>query len=119
MRPPRFRLRTLLIAVAVIAAALAVGAERTRRRWVHLREEAALHAEAERLWLQRAIDIESGRPTTDDVSNCRWEDTPANRFREGQHYRENAAHHARLKRSFERAAARPWLPVATAPPPPD
>lgn len=41
----RLRLRTLMLLVAL--AAVLMGAERTRRRWRHFREQAAFHASEE------------------------------------------------------------------------
>jgi hypothetical protein len=52
MRPPRVRLRSLMILVAVVA--LALGAENTRRRWRSFRERAAYHAQEEQMSLQVA-----------------------------------------------------------------
>ena len=45
MHPSRFRLRTLMIVVAV--AAVALGVMRSRRRWEESKQEALIHAQAE------------------------------------------------------------------------
>jgi hypothetical protein len=109
MRPPRrFTIRGMMVAIAIIAVGVAAEAERRRALY---QERASFHAAAEQKWLQRAIDIEATGTTDGGRSNCEWVDTPANRHRQGQHYRDCADHHSRLRIAYERAADRPWESV--------
>lgn len=89
----RFRLRTLMIAVAVVALlAFGVTLIRNARRY---RRTAVHHA-----IVSRIIEIEAGRaPTQSD--------------------RERAAYHSKLNDKYEHAASRPWLPLPPDPPPPE
>jgi hypothetical protein len=102
MRPPRFRLRTLLIAVAVVSVAL--GGELMRRRRISHREQAASHSDAEELSRAYADDAR-GQPGPIAPQRVAWGEVLA-------------AYHAAMSRKYERAARYPWLPVAPDPPPP-
>jgi hypothetical protein len=95
VRWPRFRLRTLLIAVAVMAGAL-VGSMEAMRTLQRRRE-------ALNLW---------ARYYAGAANTCRaWLAEPE---------RSRAVDYCdRLRLKYEHAAARPWLPVAPDPPPPD
>ena len=99
MRPPHFRLRTLMIAVAVVGVGLTL-AERHRR----FQRLAAYHAtkEGELRSLggglappMSLIDGNSGAMVVDE-----WD------------------YHVRLRRKYERAARCPWLSVEPDPPSP-
>lgn len=57
MRPPRFRVRTLMLAVAVVA--VTIGAERSRRRWSLYRGRAAYHAARERAYRGHMAALET------------------------------------------------------------
>ena len=91
MRPPCFRLRTLLVAVAVVGAVF--GVEVMRRRRAYYLDRASGHFIA-------------AAPYTPGYFGDHPD--PA-----------KAAFHEAMRRKYERAAARPWLPVAPDPPPPD
>jgi hypothetical protein len=93
MRPPRYRLRTLMLAVAIVAAAIDLVARRERFRMKASRHTFQAHEGATVISLHRAGLSERLTP------RGRW-------------HRERA-------REFERAAARPWLPVAPDPPEPE
>src|SRR5689334_19392089 len=64
MKMPRFRLRSLMILVTVVAIAL--GAETTQRRWAHFRERAAYHAQEEKACHLEANQLSS---TIDQLVN--------------------------------------------------
>src|SRR4051794_29234234 len=103
MRPPRFRLRTLLILVAV--AAVGLWAERMWRRSASMRQKAALWAKIE------AEDREMA-----DRLQSRWVDSLAWVVDNIEALREEAERAGRLRAKYERAAMRPWLPVEPDPP---
>jgi hypothetical protein len=93
----RWRLRTLLVAVAVAAVVLWAASVRAGR--LRLAEH---HSRLSRQLKARAAH--RGGPG------------PAKRAR--RRAARQAAQHAELARKYERAAARPWLPFAPGPPPP-
>jgi hypothetical protein len=110
MRLPRFRIRTLMIAVAVVATMSWV-AVRLRQRserfyWESLsmegrRIEWAAGAELYEYDCNRAAD-----PLPDDV-------------RGAIRHRRRANYYLALQRKYRDAARRPWLPVPPDPPPPE
>jgi len=59
MRPPRLRIRTLMILVAVVALGLFV--EQTRRRWRLYREKAAVFEYVEQAPLRGEVQLSCGR----------------------------------------------------------
>ena len=93
MRPPRFRLRSLLIAVAVVA--IGMGALALWRRSVSLKRQAMHHA-------LRGIVLEAEAGSGPDAA--RW------------HRR--ADWHYQMSRKYLAASSRPWLPVEPDPPEP-
>ena len=111
MRPPRFRLRTLLVAVAVVA--LALGAGMILQRQSILRRTAAYHERMERVQAAKVRGIENlaRAATTPELAA----ETRADAMVEAR----IGAHHARLKQKYRRMSTRPWLPVAPDPPPPE
>jgi hypothetical protein len=94
VRPPRFRLRTLLVAVAAVGFSLWLMARRERFRGL-----AAHHRSRASRGATPHVFI-AGRPV------CSLP-TPRGLW------------HAEVADKFERAAAHPWLPVAPDPPPPE
>lgn len=101
MHLPRFRLRTLRIAVTVAALALAVYADIERRR-------AYFQAVVRHHWemvAANSIIHKTGYQTSYEpgpsLRNC-----------------QRAAYHRGLVNKYRQAARRPWLPVAPDPPPP-
>ena len=99
MLVPRFRIRTLMIAVAVAGALMA--AELTRRRWAELaveyRKAAAFHSSLAEVYRSGAH------------LDSRVED-PAETSR-------LVSRQLRLAEKYRRAARYPWLPVVPDPPP--
>lgn len=97
MRLPRFRIRTLMVAVAI--AALAIGSwaivERRRGRFLQI---ASYHKD--RSVSIRAVDYLG----MSDEAQTQWTDI------------ENW--HIQMTEKYEKAARIPWLPVGTDPPPP-
>ena len=144
MRPPRFRLRTLLVAVAV--AAIIWEGVRLRRWRARCLERAGYHGQMRqyRQWAASLIaDGQCRRPglissltlfvmldgTPVVVSSgaihyrerALSPDKPADRSAIGrlaERCRWEAAYHDRMRQKWERAARYPWLPVAPDSPPP-
>ena len=116
MRPPRFRLRTLMIAVAV--AGFAFGGEITRRRWTFYRERAASFALTERDYREYIDQVERTGWTT-WPGNCEggWL-APAERAKVIRFYRGRLRWFGAKRRQYELAASRPWTPPPPDPPPP-
>jgi hypothetical protein len=106
MTPPRFRLRTLLIAVAV--AGIVSGLAALRQRRAHFLELAALHERAESE--PRVISVHFREEVPVEERMKVWRQINASDKR--------AKYHHLLRVKYECAAARPWLPVAPDPPPP-
>jgi hypothetical protein len=100
MTPPRFRLRTLLVAVAVAATALGAMGMVLR--------SAAYAARAARY---------------DAMAHPDWvkfgDRNPIQEAAYRRHEAEEVRYYLGLKAKYERAAAHPWLPVAPDPPPPE
>jgi hypothetical protein len=102
----RFHLRTLLIAVAIVAVVLGVLAMRWRAE--HYRALAERHAFL-------ASVYQAGESTVGGIG-------PDGRtFSETRSLRDprKVRYHAALKERYERAACYPWLSVETDPPPPE
>ncbi len=106
MRPPRFRLRTMMILVAVLALSLSAAVLWLRRE--QYRRLAEVYSLTEKVL---RVDSHMARGTAAfpllDLS-----DSMDRNARQADYY-------ARLRRKYERAATRPWLPVAPDPPPPE
>jgi len=98
MRLPRFRHRTLMVAMAVVGLALGMSARRARFQAI-----AADHK-------SRTAMIGAG-----DLLVMEWFDARGRRVKS----RQLSQWHAALARKYERAAHYPWLPVAPDPPPPN
>jgi hypothetical protein len=111
MRPPRLRLRTLLIAVAVAGMVLGEGLMIQRR--ARLRATSARHAAQEQMWTTLAAAA-GQRPSR----RVDWSYRGVRRQTDQGRCRAAADYHARLARKYDRAARYPWLPVAPDPPPP-
>jgi hypothetical protein len=117
MKPPRFRLRALMIAVAILAL-LAFG-ESMRRRQERYLELAADHATME--WGQ-AIRAQAARATPPigvDGPGASllyyWGNDP----KAVEQATILVEYHAAMRRKYERAARQPWLPVEPDPPEPE
>jgi hypothetical protein len=137
MRPPRFHLRTLLIAVAAVGMVLGCGIEAVRMsRWAGAcRATAAAYARSA-LFQQQAVHMARVALALAQRRDCAWRRRAAEARSEGEvielgdrdvrRGRERLASaerrlawSARLARKYERAARCPWLPVAPDPPPPE
>jgi hypothetical protein len=123
MRLPRLRLRTLLIAVALIAAALFVGL--MWRRATEYRARAADAASAAEVW---AVSAKTSEAASDQCRReARHEADPQERLIIGERAREYAehaamcraqeAHRLAMRRKYERTARYPWLSVEPGMPP--
>jgi hypothetical protein len=105
---PRFTLRGLIVAVAVLAVAFAA-----QRRWAYYRRMAAYHAQEAARIRHDGVFVYSSGPGM--KSDSWW----AARFREAITERDRAAEiHARMSRRYAHAAFHPWEMVAPDPPPP-
>ncbi|MDB5353421.1 MAG: hypothetical protein JWN86_4668 [Planctomycetota bacterium] len=102
MRLPRFRVRTLMVAVGV-AALLVWGAMMGARSYVYARHARA-YGEIERQWREIAIR-DRGDPTLARSVGVKWG-------------LQISDYYAPLARKYRRAMWRPWLPVAPDPPAP-
>lgn len=109
VRLSRFRLRTLMIAVALAAALLALGVTAARSRTY--RALAEYHAAEEALCLRLVRDYESGRARAINIG-------PEEMARAADRLGRLATYHASLKRKYASAAARPWVRAAPDPPVP-
>jgi hypothetical protein len=112
MRLPRFRLRTLIIAVAVTAL-LMYG----RRMQQHRQGLAALCGAAARGALHTGavyrLDIDT------ETLRAEAPGAPAHTQAEIERWRRRSAYWVGLKQKYDRAATLPWLLVAPDPPPPE
>src|SRR5262245_48388973 len=98
---PRFRLRTLMIAVMVAAMALyRLHLSRLRRDYQAI---AATHVQRGQLFVLTPV-MHASRGLTFRVA--------------GSDSRRRQEYHAQLRRKYERAARHPWLPVPPDPPAP-
>ena len=124
----RFRVRTLMLAVAILALLLGgIEAVKLNRLAGAYRKRAAYYAGAE-TQARKAVQF-----WTANAARCRSRSETAHNFAGRLAFRGTAAlsekdardctilaeHNARLRHKWERAAARPWLPVAPDPPPPE
>jgi hypothetical protein len=101
---PRFTVRSLMVAVAIVA--LGIGTELTRRRWVHCRRIVRFYAVSERHYRDEAKEIaaEIGRGQRDldlALEQRLW----------------MAERAAQLREKWERSATRPWESLTPDPPP--
>lgn len=137
LRWPRITTRRLMVLVAV--AALALGAEMTRRRGEAFAEKAAEHAKAERAHraLADSQDYAAARSRRESEQEAaeRAKVSPnderhpegadgalmqraAMLAEEAKYTREHAAFHEKLINKYQHAARYPWLPVEPDPPKP-
>src|SRR5829696_7488312 len=112
MRLPRFRLRTLMIAVVVIGIPIGIVMDRQNRFW-------RLHQyhQARRLLLTR---YKEGGHSGHDGDRGRWFHGHVGADMREFTEREYAVlhWHEDLAEKYRRAASRPWLPVPPDPPAP-
>jgi hypothetical protein len=128
MRPPRFRLRTLLVAVAVAAvlmggtnwALVVIDLRRTYLASARFHSQEAARYSRSSSELSRLFRDERTHPFTFDPlpGPHRKGESAARGDVIAAYHAAYAAYHAALRRKYERAAARPFLPVAPDPPPP-
>ena len=124
MRPPRFHLRTPLIAVAIAGTVLGAGrfAVVMKQRRGVCETRASSHMTSKMI-----ADMKVEMTVAFLNSFSRPKDAfykPKDRFlrdlRENlEAFKRDSAHHARLESIFRRAAARPWWPVPDDPPEPE
>lgn len=119
----RLVIRSLLIALAVAAALVA--AERTWRRVQRHRQRALMHSQIEAL-SRTSLDLSHAASTAGPADGHSGEpQEPLTRQEEEENRRDRERlerlilYHAAMKRKYESAAERPWLPVSPDPPPPE
>jgi hypothetical protein len=112
----RFRLRTLLLAVAMIAIVLGVGAAQRRRALYQ--QQAAYHAAQEARFV--AISRSAARQTA-LLRRVRSATDSALAFNvwQAERARQRAQYHSRIRRKYEDAASHPWILVTPDPQPPE
>jgi hypothetical protein len=114
---PRFRLRTLLAAVAVVGVICSVPPQLRARR-AEFERRALEHGLEEHAWLDRA-----GGPVIycklAHVSERQIEADYARRGPRAWWAYRVAIHHRRLSEKYARLARSPWLPGEPDPPPPE
>jgi hypothetical protein len=141
---PRFTIRWLMILVAIVAVSLTgiITAVRLKRRADYFRQRAAYFAASERFSRQmlgvevwhltvfarmresNAREVRLSKHLSPELSKVRDERTSHLQnehdelARSVEYYRDVAAHEARMKQKYDRAASRPWESVAPDPPPP-
>ena len=108
---PRFRLRSLMVAVAV--AGVVIGGESMRRRRVDYLRQAQYHAHLQ----QRLVVFSPGWIPETEAEDERYRQA-ISRFFAKMASRPWTVYHARMKGKYLRAADRPWLPVVPDPPEP-
>jgi len=114
MRIPRFRIRTLVIAVAVVGVGFALLVRRRdfqQRCWY----ESALAWDASSRATNRYMEVGAFRT---NKANERIIDPALERDEQAQQFRRLVDFHDRLAGKYEHAARYPWLPVPPDPPPP-
>jgi hypothetical protein len=118
VRPPRFHLRTFLIAVAVVAVALGiVPMGRLRARYS---ERAAGHVESAQFYLEHPRAADQGHGGCLKIgAKGPIEEIEAAYRRVAPKYRRIADYHSLMARKYERAARYPWLPAERDPLPPE
>jgi hypothetical protein len=115
--------------VAVVAVALILSAEVTRRRWVDFRRRARENDAAEMFDRLLLAGGSVARPSKDGRAELirgpkiiRWNglelERPSTPGYDAESLRRRAEYHARLKEKYRRTAAFPWLPVEPDPPEP-
>jgi hypothetical protein len=117
----RFTVQRMMFAVAVLGTFLAgiipgVPSFPLFRRAREYRHQAFGHALIERNWVEEAEALSPGGPKWTTLLQRGY---PADYMqRKVARARRFVLHEAQLKRKYERAASRPWLPVAPDPPDP-
>ena len=115
MRLPPMTTRRWMVAVATLATLLTAGI--TGQRWVVLQERARHFAN--QAW---ANSLEAGNSfelAYDDVRSGNGEKSALGFARDAYFWRRRALHFDSLRRKYEGAMWRPWLPVAPDPPEPE
>ncbi len=111
VKVPRFTTGLLMVAVAVVAGLLGV-ASLIRRRGEVLRSMSLSHRSEAYSTADTAWGFQRFGIGTDGT-------VPEENARQADHYWQLYAYHLELGVKYERAARRPWLPVAPDPPVPN
>ena len=104
----RFRVRTAMVAVAIVA--LAIGGEMLRRRSADFREEAKRFANLELLASEVAESHEAKAARSQGQAD-QPDDEALRESREAEDWRRTAARVRRLRDIYRRATSRPWEAV--------
>jgi hypothetical protein len=111
----RVSLRRILAVLVVVEAAAGVALLRSRA--TEFRERARFHANEEGLFQNHALLWDQA--STEGCTEIPPDGTPEDYAWGAARCRRRAAYEAALSAKYERAAARPWLPVAADPQAPD
>jgi hypothetical protein len=126
MRQPRVRFTVRGMLIAVASVALLMGG--LRLLWLRsvYRKAALAHAAYENLarTLQRMVENDGQEERELEIAfgmkvEPQSEAVKAKRAADARMNQETAEYHAALKHKYERAASRPWVPIAPDPPPPE
>ena len=111
MRRPRlrFKIRGLMVAVAVVAILLT--AEKLRRRWHERSLKAAEYAAEAKSWSDDAAKVEQMMVKPRSKSDAASRQRLAELDGVAKNYRDHERSYRELASRFARAAARPWLPI--------
>lgn len=114
MRMPRFRIRTMMVGVAVAAAITSCALFATRCYAMHsfFHSRAAFHHQQSTYYEKMAATFGPRTSRSDRFVVCQT--LPF----ESHDWAGRAAHHARLNRKYNYAARYPWLQAAPDPPEP-
>jgi hypothetical protein len=130
VRLPRFRIRTLMVVVALagVIAGTLVGCARMAARRQRFNALAKAHGSDELVARSLAkmaydqIDTLAAMRKAEEANGNPpdpWDDVIAQARLQATHSCAFADYHAALKRKYEHAARRPWLPVPPDPPEPE
>jgi hypothetical protein len=118
MRLPRARFTIRWLMVAVAGAAILLTAEKLRRVWRERSLKAAEYAAEAKSWSDDASKVErmmvKPRSRSDAASRQRLADLDD----VARNYRDHERSYRELASKYDRAAARPWLPIESDPPEP-
>ncbi len=119
LQTPRFTVRRMMVAVAVIATAIAT--EQTRRRWMFYRGMVEFHAKREQSY-RVLIPIAESLTKDERFQPTREDGSPAyvcgNLMRGIRESPAQTPYHARQRQRYEHAVWCPWESVLPEPPPP-
>jgi hypothetical protein len=115
MRLPRMTTRRLMALVAVVAILLAGGI--VGRRWWDFSTRARYHAV--QAWANSVESANQYELAYDDIRSGNGEASARTFAEQGSNLHKASFYHDALRRKYESAMRRPWLPVPPDPPSPE